>query len=167
MFPKIYKCSILNSSANSMKVNFSKTEKYRCSECGYFFYIEFSVMSFRLWGVYGGSTGIMSSSVDMTKWMLMQLNNGKDQNGNVVIRESDLSHTHSPQTAIRSSTVEKYFHRPLTPFTVTEVTYAMGWKNGFYKGRQNSIILISLTLVLLNPDIPCLCKQCRSRSVGF
>ena len=26
---------------------------------------------------------------------------------------------------------------------------------------------ISLTLVLLNPDIPCLCKQCRSRSVGF
>ena len=24
-----------------------------------------------------------------------------------------------------------------------------------------------LTLVLLNPDIPCLCKQCRFRSVGF
>ena len=24
-----------------------------------------------------------------------------------------------------------------------------------------------LTLVLLNPDIPCLCKHCRSRSVGF
>ena len=24
-----------------------------------------------------------------------------------------------------------------------------------------------LTLVLLNPDIPCLCKQCSSRSVGF
>ena len=26
---------------------------------------------------------------------------------------------------------------------------------------------ISLTLVLLNPDMPCLCKQCRSISVGF
>ena len=25
----------------------------------------------------------------------------------------------------------------------------------------------SLTLVLLNPDMSCLCKQCRSRSVGF
>ena len=24
-----------------------------------------------------------------------------------------------------------------------------------------------LTLVLLNPDMSCLCKQCRSRSVGF
>ena len=27
--------------------------------------------------------------------------------------------------------------------------------------------LQSLTLVLLNPDMPFLCKQCRSRSVGF
>ena len=25
----------------------------------------------------------------------------------------------------------------------------------------------TLTLVLLNPDITCLCKQCRSRSVGY
>ena len=29
------------------------------------------------------------------------------------------------------------------------------------------VYLNILTLVLLNPDIPCLCKQCRSRSVGF
>ena len=28
-------------------------------------------------------------------------------------------------------------------------------------------LYLSLTLVLLNSDIPCLCKQCRSRSVGF
>ena len=27
--------------------------------------------------------------------------------------------------------------------------------------------LYSLTQVLLNPDIPCFCKQCRSKSVGF
>ena len=26
---------------------------------------------------------------------------------------------------------------------------------------------VMLTLFLLSPDIPCLCKQCRSRSVGF
>ena len=31
--------------------------------------------------------------------------------------------------------------------------------------RQSLFCL--LTLVLLNPDIHCLCKQCRSRSVGF
>ena len=27
-------------------------------------------------------------------------------------------------------------------------------------------VVFTLTLVKLNPDIPCLCKQCRSRSVG-
>ena len=31
----------------------------------------------------------------------------------------------------------------------------------------SNAIWILLTLVLLNPNIPCLCKQCRSRSVGF
>ena len=30
-----------------------------------------------------------------------------------------------------------------------------------------NIAKCNLTLALLNPDIPCLCKQCRSRSVGF
>ena len=33
----------------------------------------------------------------------------------------------------------------------------------FFHTSMNPI----LTLVLLNPDIPCLCKQCRSKSVGF
>ena len=31
----------------------------------------------------------------------------------------------------------------------------------------NQVSFDFLTLVLLNPDIPCLCKQCKSRSVGF
>ena len=33
--------------------------------------------------------------------------------------------------------------------------------------RHVSGLVESLTLVLLNPDMPCLCKQCRSREVGF
>ena len=36
-----------------------------------------------------------------------------------------------------------------------------------WSGSKLFDTLIVLTLVLLNPDIPCLCKQCRSRSVGF
>ena len=32
---------------------------------------------------------------------------------------------------------------------------------------HDTIHTVYLTLVLLNPDIPCLCKQCSSRSVGF
>ena len=31
----------------------------------------------------------------------------------------------------------------------------------------SSELIINLNLVLLNPDMSCLCKQCRSRSVGF
>lgn len=76
----------------------------------------------------------MSSSADIAKWMLMQLSGGKNQDGFEVIREADLSQTHSPQTAIRTNTVEKMFHKPQAPFTVTETAYAMGWKTGFYKG---------------------------------
>ena len=34
-----------------------------------------------------------------------------------------------------------------------------------YKFSMSSATI--LTLVLLNPDVPCFCKQCRSRSVGF
>ena len=34
---------------------------------------------------------------------------------------------------------------------------------GFLTGRS----MLHLTLLLLNLNIPCLCKQCRSRSVGF
>lgn len=88
----------------------------------------------RHWAIYGGSTGLMSSSGDITKWMLMQLNGGKNQHGVEVMSEADLHHTHSPQTAIRVNTVEKMFHKPQAPFTVTETAYAFGWKTGFYKG---------------------------------
>ena len=34
------------------------------------------------------------------------------------------------------------------------------------KVKTGIIMFLVLTFVLLNPDMPCLCKQCRSRSVG-
>ncbi|XP_045156501.2 protein flp-like [Mercenaria mercenaria] len=108
------------------------------------------------WGVYGGSTGLMSSSADIAKWMLMQLNDGKNENGDVVIDPADLAQTHSPQTAIRSSTVETNFHKPKAPFTVTETAYAFGWKNGFYKEykmlRHTGTTYGYSSLITLLPD---------------
>ena len=47
----------------------------------------------------------------------------------------------------------------MTPFVVDAAQTSVFC---FNKGAD-----IALTLVLLNPDIHCLCKQCRSRSVGF
>ena len=35
----------------------------------------------------------------------------------------------------------------------------------FYRRAEKWTVI--LTLVMLNPDVPCLCKECRSRSVGF
>ena len=36
-----------------------------------------------------------------------------------------------------------------------------------YSYTHTHTYIHTLTLVMLNPDIPCLCKQCRSRSVAF
>jgi CubicO group peptidase (beta-lactamase class C family) len=91
---------------------------------------------YRIWANYGGSTGLMSSSTDLAKWMLMQLNGGKNEHGAVVIDPSVLAHTHQAQTTIRSSSVETEFHKPKAPFTVSESNYAFGWKVGFYKGMK-------------------------------
>ena len=44
----------------------------------------------------------------------------------------------------------------------TEVMYLK-----YYDYSMSQVPEPLLTLVLLNPDIPCLCKQCTSRSVGF
>ena len=38
---------------------------------------------------------------------------------------------------------------------------------GVIKEHCKKTSILYLTLVLLNPDMSCLCKQCRSRSVGF
>ncbi|XP_052796451.1 penicillin-binding protein 4-like [Mya arenaria] len=111
----------------------------------------------RQWGTYAGSTGLMSSSADITKWMLMQLGGGRSEVGVQVLAADDLSLTHSPQTAIRSSTVEKKFHQPLAPFTVSESNYAFGWKTGFYKGykmlRHTGTTFGYSSLITLLPDV--------------
>ncbi|KAH3838087.1 hypothetical protein DPMN_111493 [Dreissena polymorpha] len=107
--------------------------------------------------VYIGSNGIMSCSEDLTKWMLMQLGDGRSQSGAEVLRASDLRQTHIPQTVIQSSTVEKNFHRPLASFTVTETGYAFGWKTGHYKGyqmlRHTGTTFGYSSLVTLLPDV--------------
>ena len=50
-----------------------------------------------------------------------------------------------------------YFNMIQTPYPYTHLTQFYWMKEKFY----------TLTLVLLNQDMSCLCKQCRSRSVGF
>ena len=47
------------------------------------------------------------------------------------------------------------------------IPVALPWQQAREIFQQSSTVCTMLTLVLLNLDIPYLCKQCRSRSVGF
>ena len=51
--------------------------------------------------------------------------------------------------------------------TALNIATNPSYQNNSREESTWSKLLSFLTLVLLNPDIPCLCKQCRSRSVGF
>ena len=67
----------------------------------------------------------------------------------------------------------------MTTFQIFEENWFMCFLSMPTKSKQFGLLLCKLwpeihlyyqlnfTLVLLIPDMPCLCKQCRSRSVGF
>ena len=52
-------------------------------------------------------------------------------------------------------------------YNETNETDSVSIENGNVKLQLFCFYSYILTLILLNPNIPCLCKQCRSRSVGF
>ena len=54
-----------------------------------------------------------------------------------------------------------------TTTTVQNLRTCTNFSDKYAKTSQTAVLVIFLTLVLLNPDRPCFCKQCRSRSVGF
>ena len=81
---------------------------------------------------------------------------------------------HVPSTALGYPKSDK--QEPLPYWVDVEVDLSLCWSHRSYCRFCHSLTHIimnmwtvynSLTLVLLNQDIPCLCKQCRSRSVGF
>lgn len=83
-----------------------------------------------------GSGCVLSTADDMAKWMLFHLNGGKTKNGKQLLRKSSLSQSHSPQLRVSGSTISKYYSRPMTPVTLSEDSYGMGWKTGYYRGRM-------------------------------
>ncbi|XP_048733367.2 uncharacterized protein LOC125649702 [Ostrea edulis] len=90
----------------------------------------------RRWAELCGSGCVLSTADDMAKWMLFHLSGGKTRNGKRLVSKRALSLTHTPQLRIASSTISKYYTRPLTPVTLSEDSYAMGWKTGYYRGYK-------------------------------
>ncbi|XP_061197400.1 uncharacterized protein LOC133205576 [Saccostrea echinata] len=90
----------------------------------------------RRWGGLCGSGCVLSTSDDMAKWMLFHLGSGESRSGKRLLSKSRLSMMHSPQLRVSSSSISKYFTRPTIPVTLSEDSYAMGWKNGYYRGYK-------------------------------
>lgn len=89
----------------------------------------------RYWGLLCGSGCVLSTADDMAKWMLFHLNGGATSDGRQLIPKSVLSMSYTPQLRIASSTISKYYTRPMTPVTLSEDSYGMGWKTGYYRGN--------------------------------
>ncbi|KAK3097217.1 hypothetical protein FSP39_007591, partial [Pinctada imbricata] len=104
-----------------------------------------------------GSGCIMSSAVDMTKWMNFHLNGGKNEHGVQVVNKSSVESTHIARNHIVSSTVEKYFSQPKVPVSTSENNYAAGWKTGHYRGyrilRHTGSTYGYVSLITLFPDM--------------
>ena len=73
----------------------------------------------------------------------------------------------SSKTVIHSKGTTKIFKWCQIGYTNYSNIYLSKYKGHQRMPDQHLYSIVLLTLVLLNPDIPCLCKQCRSRSVGF
>lgn len=93
----------------------------------------------RRWGEMGGSTNIMSNAVDITKWMLFHLNKGRNQAGQQIVSEDDMEALHKRRNTISAPTIEKTFARSKVPVSSLEENYALGWKNGVYRGTITCI----------------------------
>ena len=68
----------------------------------------------------------------MQKWLLMQVNEGRNQQGDQVVSSSVLSETHRGQTALPNPSQATV--KPNTPVTWSEDKYGLGWYSGYYRG---------------------------------
>ena len=88
----------------------------------------------------GGSTNCMSNAVDISKWMLFHLNKGRNQAGQQIMTEDDIATLQKRRNTISAPTIEKYFSRPQVPVPSLEENYALGWKNGVYRGKLSILL---------------------------
>ncbi|ELU08826.1 hypothetical protein CAPTEDRAFT_208131 [Capitella teleta] len=78
------------------------------------------------------AAGVFSTANDMAKWMIFQLNEGRNTEGDSLIPA--LTETHKASTVMgrESPRVQK----PAFPVDDMRLTYAMGWRNGMYRGYE-------------------------------
>ncbi|XP_052101404.1 uncharacterized protein LOC127735305 [Mytilus californianus] len=88
----------------------------------------------RRWSDLCGANCILSSAIDMAKWMMFHLSHGKNQDGRRVMSEDALEDTHRPENVLARSSLSKYYTKPNVPETFSQTGYALGWRTGHYRG---------------------------------
>ena len=125
---------------------------------------KFSVITCRItWNVKHYFPIFISAEVSKSKWLPILLTKGirffQISFIQILNFDSTKMYCNYPNYLERQACARKCYPRP-------DAAECSIW-SGSTLFATHSAILAILTLVLLNPDIPCLCKQCRSRSVGF
>ncbi|KAJ8304984.1 hypothetical protein KUTeg_018567 [Tegillarca granosa] len=90
----------------------------------------------RRWGLLCGSGCIFSNAIDMAKWMMFHLRGGRNHSGYPVVDDRLLTQTHIPSNHLPTRHSVRSFNKPYIPYTTSYNSYAMGWKNGFYRGYK-------------------------------
>ncbi|KAL4218011.1 hypothetical protein ACF0H5_022749 [Mactra antiquata] len=112
----------------------------------------------RRWGDLCGSGCILSNAVDMSKWMLFNLNQNKDSKYEKVLKSDTLADAHSLQNYISYSRASVY-QKPTMPETLDDNNYGLGWRLGHYRGYPmvthsgSTFGYVSLLTMLPNTNI--------------
>ena len=88
------------------------------------------------WGKLGGSGSIISTAEDMAKWLQFQLDMGQTPSGDQIIPYQLMKDTHTRQNNLPDSDSVSDWIRPKAPVTYTLLEYGLGWRTGYYRGKQ-------------------------------
>ncbi|XP_013383695.1 uncharacterized protein LOC106154028 [Lingula anatina] len=94
---------------------------------------EISPKILKLWSMNAPSMAIVSDSVDMGKWILFHLNEGRAEDDTQVIPQEVLAETYRPVIPVPHPR-NKFTARPITPVTFIFEEYGCAWKVGYYRG---------------------------------
>ncbi|CAH1778321.1 unnamed protein product [Owenia fusiformis] len=83
----------------------------------------------------GGPSGsICTTSSNMAAWMKLHINKGQTDTGVPVVDRDILQETYLPR--IQRSVSQNNLFQPEWPIDNADITYAMGWNNGIYRGNK-------------------------------
>ncbi|XP_071088670.1 uncharacterized protein [Haliotis cracherodii] len=81
------------------------------------------------------AAGVYSNAQDMAKWLRFHLNSGKSEQGHQVVDADAMRDTYHPNTAEYSPDLT----RDTFPVDDLIYSYAMGWRNGVYRGYRKNL----------------------------